>query len=88
MKVTFPLDVESHSTEQTFYFDSTGILKRHDYTADVLGGLPSANYALEPKEFSGLIIPTKRRVYARRPDGTPVMDRLAVAIDFLDIRPE
>jgi hypothetical protein len=86
LKVTFPESIHSHNRQQTFYFDKTGILVRHDYNADVLGGLPAANYALEPTAFDGLIIPTKRRVYARAPDGKPVLERTAVAIDFHSIQ--
>jgi hypothetical protein len=82
LKVTFPATVPSHSTVQIFYFDRSGLLRRHDYSADVLGGMPSANYATDPKEFGGLIVPTKRRVFARTSDNRPVRERVAVAIDF------
>lgn len=82
LRVTFPESVPSHNRQQVFYFNRAGILVRHDYNADVLGGVPAANYALEPDNFGGLIVPTKRRVYARAPDGTPMVDRTAVAIDF------
>ena len=85
LKVIFPEYVASHSAEQVFYFDKSGILTRHDYNADILGGVAAANYATEPREFSGLIIPTRRRVFARRPDGQPVRDRITVAIDFHNI---
>ncbi|MGJ7497290.1 hypothetical protein ACSFA8_19700 [Variovorax sp. RT4R15] len=85
LHVTFPADVPSHGTEQTFYFNKAGILSRHDYSADVLGGTPAANYALDPKTFSGLVVPTKRRVYGRAPDGSPMRDLLAVSIDFHNI---
>lgn len=85
LKVIFPQDVHSHSTEQTFYFDATGILRRHDYSVDILGGSSSANYATEPKEFGGIIFPTKRRVYAIGQDNKPLLDRVAVSIDFLNI---
>jgi hypothetical protein len=86
LKVTFPDFVHSHNRQQTFYFNSSGILVRHDYNAEVLSGLPAANYALEPKTFDGLVIPTQRRVYARAADGKPIRERLAVAIDFHSIR--
>ncbi len=85
LRVVFPADVASHSTEQVFYFDAGGILRRQDYSADVLGGLPSANYAYDPKQFDGLVIPTRRRVFARRTDNQPATDRIAVAIDIQDI---
>lgn len=85
LKVTFPSNIETHSTEQTFYFDSLGILKRHDYSADVMGGTSSANYAMEPKAFDGLVFPTKRRVYAIDENNRPRRERVAVAIDVLGI---
>lgn len=86
LRVVFPAIVHSHSAEQIFYFDADGILRRHDYSVDVLGGTSSANYATEPKEFDGLVFPTKRRVYARGPDNHPIRERVAVAIDFHDMK--
>lgn len=85
LRVRFPATVPSHSTEQVFYFDETGILRRHDYSADLLGGLPSANYAYEPKTFGGIVFPTKRRAFSRRPDNTPDRNRIAVSIDIQHI---
>lgn len=85
LKVTFPSNIHTHSTEQTFYFDASGILRRHDYSADVLGGTSSANYATEPETFGGFVFPTKRRVYAIGENNLPQRERVAVAIDFLNI---
>lgn len=85
LQVTFPSHIQTHSAEQTFYFDASGILRRHDYSADVMGGTLSANYATEPKAFGGFVFPTKRCVYAIGENNLPQRDRLAVAIDFLDI---
>ena len=85
LKVTFPSGIETHSTEQTFYFDSSGILQRHDYSADVLGGTSSANYATEHKTFGGFVFPTRRRVYAIGENNLPLRERVAVAIDFLTV---
>ncbi len=82
LKVTFPPSVHGHSTEQTFYFDVSGLLRRHDYSVEIMGGTSSANYASEPKTFDGLVYPTKRRVYAVGPDNKPLLDRVAVAIDI------
>ncbi|CAN5310026.1 hypothetical protein BH10PSE10_BH10PSE10_18200 [soil metagenome] len=86
LKVTFPANVESHSTEQTFYFDASGILRRHDYSVEIMGGTSSANYASDPKEFGGIIYPTKRRVYAIGPGNQPLTDRVAIFIDVHDIQ--
>jgi len=86
LRVLFPPTVPSHSTEQTFYFDRSGILKRHDYVAEVAGGLPAANYADDPQTFDGIVFPTKRRVYVRDAENKPMKERLAVSIDFDDVR--
>lgn len=86
LKVTFPPEIATHSTEQVFYFGKEGLLRRQDYNVDVLGGAPSVNYASEQKEFSGLIIPTRRRVYRRGPDGQPIWDNVIVSIDFYEIK--
>jgi hypothetical protein len=85
LKVTFPPTIESHSREQTFYFDASGILTRHDYSVDIMGGTSSANYATEPKSFDGFVFPTKRRVFAIGANNQPFLERLAVAIDFHNI---
>lgn len=82
LKVTFPPDVASHSTEQVFYFDAGGILRRHDYSVEIMGGTSSANYATDPRTFGGLVFPTRRRVYSIGPDNRPILDRVAVAIDI------
>ncbi len=44
LAVTFPDDVDSHTTEQFFHFDDTGLLFRHTYTVDILDGATGANY--------------------------------------------
>jgi hypothetical protein len=75
LKVTFPPGIASHSTVQMFYVGPDGLLKRHDYDVDVLGGTPAAHYVHEYQEFSGILVPTKRRVLGQRPDGTPAPGR-------------
>ncbi len=85
LKVNFPPNVHSHSAEQTFYFDSTGLLKRHDYSVEIMGGTSSANYATDPVSSGGIVFPTRRRVFAIGPDNRPLRNRVAVAIDFLRI---
>jgi hypothetical protein len=85
LKVTFPADVHSHSTEQTFYFDTAGLLRRHDYSVEIMGGTTSANYASDHREFGGLVFPTKRRVYAAGADNRPILDRVAISIDIHNV---
>ncbi|WP_445143338.1 hypothetical protein [Dyella sp. Tek66A03] len=85
LKVIFPADIHSHSREQVFYFDASGLLRRHDYSVDVIGGTTSANYALEPKTFGGIVYPSKRRVYTAGPDNRPLRDRVVLSIDIHNI---
>jgi hypothetical protein len=85
LKVTFPESIATHNAVQTFYFGSDGLLRRHDYAADVLGGIPAAHYVHEYKAFSGIKVPTKRRVLGQRPDGTPVPDTSIVTIDLSEV---
>ena len=85
LKVTFPRSIATHSTVQTFYFGADGLLRRHDYDTEVSGGSPAAHYVHEYKEFSGILVPTKRRVLGRRPDGTSIPDPEIVTIDLSEV---
>jgi hypothetical protein len=85
LRVTFPDSVPSHSAVQTFFFSSDGLLRRHDYAVDVSGGSPAAHYVSQHEEVSGIVVPTQRRVFLRRPDGTPTPDPLIVSIDLSEI---
>ena len=82
LKVTFPPEIATHSKVQIFYFDVRGLLRRHDYDTEVLGGAPAAHYVHDYREFSGILMPTRRRVFLRQPDGTPASDPLIVSIDL------
>jgi hypothetical protein len=85
VKATFPSSIATHSTVQTFYFDQTGLLKRHDYEVDISGGTPAAHYVSELKEISGIMVPAKRRVFGRQPDGKAVPTPLVVSIDLSEV---
>ncbi|AXC16387.1 hypothetical protein ACPOL_7197 (plasmid) [Acidisarcina polymorpha] len=86
LKVTFPDNVKSHTREQISCFGPDGLLRRHDYTVDILGGATGLNYASEYRDVGGIIIPTKRRIYAYESDYKPVMDPLLVKIDMGEIK--
>ena len=85
LKVTFPQSIATHSTVQIFYFGSDGLLRRHDYDAEVLGGTSAAHYVHEYHEVSGIMVPASRRVLGRRPDGTSTPDPLIVTIDLSEV---
>jgi hypothetical protein len=82
LKVRFPADIATHSTKQTLYFDQQGLLKRHDYDVEISGGTPAAHYVSDLKDFSGILLPTKRRIFPRQPDGHSVPEPLVVSIDL------
>jgi hypothetical protein len=82
LKVTFPDNVKSHTREQISCFAPSGLLCRHDYTVDILGGATGLNYAFDYRNVEGIVIPTKRRVFAYEGDYQPVTEPLLVAIDM------
>jgi hypothetical protein len=85
LKVRFPERVATHSAEQTFYFDQQGLLRRHDYDVDVAGGTPAAHYVSASTEVSGIVVPTRHRIFPRQPDGSSAPAPLVVSIDISDI---
>ncbi len=85
LKVTFPDNVKSHSREQISCFGPDGLLRRHDYTVDILGGATGLNFASDYRDIDGIIVPAKRRVYAYEGDYQIVKEPLLVAIDMGEI---
>ncbi len=78
--VWFPETIAAHSSQQTFYFGNDGLQRRVDYCAEVAGGVEVANYCMEHKTFSGITLPTRRRVLRR-----DLKDNAAPAPSLLDI---
>jgi hypothetical protein len=85
LQVTYPPDVPAHTTVQKLYFDSEGMLKRLDYETDVLGGV-AAHYCYDPKAFSGLTVPTFRRVVRRTPKGPLTSGRTSFMLDYTHVQ--
>ena len=85
LKITYPPTIAGHSREQTSYFGIDGLLRRHDYTVDILGGATGANYPSDYREVSGIMVPTKRRIYAQDANGDKVLEPLLVSIDIAEI---
>lgn len=84
LEVTYPPQVHAHTAVQRFYFDDEGMLKRLDYTTDVLGGV-AAHYCYDPKAFSGLLMPTLRRVVRRTEQGPLLSGRTSFLLDYIDV---
>jgi hypothetical protein len=66
LTVAFPTAVHTHCAVQTFYFDETGLIVRHDYAAEIVGFWAlGAHLWRDYVTVEGLPIATHRRVYAR-----------------------
>jgi hypothetical protein len=85
LKVTFPASIKSHSREQISCFGPDGLLRRHDYRVDILGGATGLNYAYDYRNVDGLMFFTKRRVYAYEGDFVRIPSPVLVNIDVTDI---
>jgi hypothetical protein len=82
LRVTFPDNIATHSTEQVLYIDHNGLIKRHDYLAEVTGGGPGAHYLHGHKEFGGIVFPTLRQVFPRLPDNTAATEPVLINMVF------
>ena len=73
LDATFPEGIHTHCREQTFYFDERGLLRRHDYSPDVISSRAhAAHFSDGHTEVDGLVFPTKRRVVPKAPGGRPL----------------
>jgi hypothetical protein len=87
LAVTFPPGVHTHSREQVFYLDEDGLIRRHDYTAEPIGGwAKAAHYCFDHQSFDGLTVPTRRLVYPRRADNRPRSRPRLVWIEISDVK--
>ena len=57
LKVTFPDWIKSHTKVQISCFGPDGLLRRHDYTVDILGGATGLNFAFDYRNVDGHALP-------------------------------
>ncbi len=89
LEVDFPAQLDTHSRHQTFYVDAAGLLRRHDYTAEVVGGWARAAHLLaDHREAGGLTFPTRRWVRPRGPRNRVLPGPTLVSIGVAEIRVE
>ncbi|AME26922.2 hypothetical protein AXG89_29320 (plasmid) [Burkholderia sp. PAMC 26561] len=86
LKITFPDYIASHTKTQITHFGPDGLMRRHDYTVDILGGATGANYPTNYREFQGIKMPTTRRIYAYDDRLQKVPEPLLVSLDFGDLK--
>jgi hypothetical protein len=64
--VELPAALHTHCRRQTFFFDEEGLLRRHDYVADIVGWWARGAHRWEDfVEVGGLVVPRRRHVVAR-----------------------
>ena len=87
LRVKFPENILTHSTEQIYYLNENGLVRRHDYTAEVFGTwAKAAHYSDGHEQVAGLVFPTRRRVHPRKPDNRPRRWITLVSLDITEIR--
>jgi hypothetical protein len=83
--VAWPSYLAPHSTEQTLYFDNTGLRVRHDYDVEISGGSNAAHNISEYVEVAGIRFPSKDRIFPRTLDEQSLAEPLIVSIDLREI---
>lgn len=88
LQATFPEEVPTHSRRQVFYFDDRRLLRRLDYTAEVVGRWAhAAHLCTDYRGFGGIKAPTRRRVLPLLIGHTPLPGPVLVQIEVHEIRP-
>jgi hypothetical protein len=86
LRATFPASLETHSRVQHFYFGEDLMLRRHDYQLNMAGGFGAAQITSDTILADGIRLVSKRRAYARTPDGRPIPEMLLVSIDISKVK--
>jgi len=88
LQVIFPEDIPTHCKQQMFYFDEHLLLRRLDYTAEVVGGWAhAAHLCKEYRTFGGLKAPTRRTVLPLPFGGRLLPGPTLVSIEVHDLTP-
>ena len=86
LEVRFPQGLPTHGREQSFFFDAQGLLRRHHYTAEVIGSFARACHTCsEHATVDGLVFPKRRRVSLRGPGDRALPGPKVVTIDLASI---
>jgi hypothetical protein len=84
----FSGDLDTHSAEQSFFYDDAGRQVRHDYTAEVIARRArAAHYCSEHRTCDGLVFPTRRRVLPRKRDlrSRPFPVLVSIDLESVDV---
>lgn len=83
--VRLPSALHTHCGQQVFYFDTTGVLRRHDYVADIIGAWArGAHFWEDYEEVDGLLVAKRRHVVATL-FGQPLPAFVALHAEFSSV---
>jgi hypothetical protein len=85
LQVRFPPEIATHHPDQVFYFDASGMQRRMDYIVEINGSTLVGHYTSRYKNFDGLLVPTRRRVFRRNPDNTVNLNLPSITLDIRDV---
>ena len=85
LSVIWPSYLATHSTSQTLYFGSDGLIRRHDYDVEIQGGTGGAHFMSGYTDVAGIKVPTRHRIFPRQLDGQALSEPLLVSIDLSEI---
>lgn len=81
LRALFPPHLVTHSTEQIFYFDDSGLQRRTDHQ---LGNTRIAHYSWAHQNFCDIILPTLRRSLLLNADGSVATKPVMLDIEIFD----
>jgi hypothetical protein len=84
LRARFPSQMETHRTEQTFYFDADGFLRRQDYVEDYDGSRVAQLFSGHQR-FSGVLIPTLGRTRCIAADGVSLTKPSLIDVEIFDV---
>jgi hypothetical protein len=85
LAVHFPREMPNHNPDQVFYFDGEGFQRRMDYVVEVNGSTLVGHYTGRYRDFDGLRVATRRRVFRRNPDNTVNLNLPSITLDIDDV---
>jgi hypothetical protein len=85
LQVKFPDGYAAHTSTQLVYFGEDGLVRRHLYTVDILGGARGTNYASDYREADGIRIATRRRIIGYNEARQKIDEPVLVSIDLSEV---
>ena len=86
LQVRFPPQIATHNPDQMFYFDALGMQRRMDYVTEVNGSTLVGHYTSRYRNFGGLPVATRRRVFRRNHDNTVNLNLPSITLDIHDVQ--